>query len=61
MGQGGTDLANMFYSVLTVEESQAQFAFTLEGTQFTFMRFPMAYLNSPAIAQNLYHWDLNTL
>lgn len=37
-----TDLASMFYSVLTMEESQAQIAFTLEGTQYTFLRFPVA-------------------
>lgn len=56
-----TDLDIMFYSVLTMEESQAQFAFTLEGTQYTFMRFPMGYLNSPAVVHNLCHWDLNIL
>lgn len=55
------DLANMFYSVLTMEEFHTQFAFTLEGTQYTFMRVPMGYLSSPTITHNLCYWDLNIL
>lgn len=30
------DLTNMSYSVLITEESQLQFAFLFEGTQYTF-------------------------
>lgn len=47
------DLASMFYFVPTVWESQAQFSFTFEETQYTFTQFPMGGLNSPVIAHNL--------
>lgn len=51
----------MFYSVLIVKESQPQFAFTFEGTQYTFMWMSLGYLNSPAIAHNLCQQDLDAL
>lgn len=40
------DRANMFHSVSVTEESQWQFTFTSEGSQFTFTWLPMGSLNS---------------
>lgn len=46
-------LAPRFSSVLIAKESQPQFAFTLEGTQYAFLWMSLGYLNSPAIVHNL--------
>lgn len=40
------NLANTFYLVSIAKESQLQFAFTLEGIQYTFTQLPMGYFNN---------------
>lgn len=40
------NLTNMSCSVLIIEESQLQLAFTFKGTQYTFTWLPLSYLES---------------
>lgn len=53
-------LVNMFYSVPITNQSQPQFAFTFEGTQYTFTLLPVGCLNL-AIACNLCFQDLDMI
>lgn len=43
------DVSNGFYSVPIDKRDQLRFAFTCDGQQFTFLRLPQGYVDSPTI------------
>ncbi|KAK4815369.1 hypothetical protein QYF61_001357 [Mycteria americana] len=46
------DAKDMFFMIPPREEDKSQFAFTWEGTQYTFNQLPQGYKQSPTIAHN---------
>lgn len=58
--EASTLLPNAFF-ILISEKSQSQFAFTWEGSQFTFTMLPQGYLSSPAYGHNLVRRDLDLM
>ncbi|KAK4829361.1 hypothetical protein QYF61_003288 [Mycteria americana] len=46
------DVKDMFFMIPLTEDDKPQFAFTWEGTQYTFNRLPQGYKHSPTIAHN---------
>ena len=55
------DIKDMFFMVPLREEDKPQFAFTWEGTQYTFNRLPQGYKHSPTIARNALAKLLHTI
>lgn len=52
------DLANAFFSIPVVEESQDQFAFMWGGRQWTFQVLPQGSVHAPTYCHNLVARDL---
>lgn len=55
------DVKDMVFMIPLREEDKSQFAFTWEGTQYTFNQLPQGYKHSPTIAHNALAKFLNAV
>ena len=55
------DLANAFFSVPLHEDSQQMFAFSYEGTQYTYTRLPQGFIDAPSIFNHVLKKQLQSL
>ena len=56
-----TDLANAFFSVPVHKDHQMQFAFRLQGQQYTSTALSQRYINSSSLCHNLLRRDVDHL